>query len=97
MTEAGDIHLADLNDERRWQVLVVSSRRFNAASGRVLVAPEVSSVPGEVLAPWRISIDGSVYALDLLRSLPTERLLDRLGRAPASAMSLVQRAVANIT
>ena len=41
MTDAGDIHLADLNEECRRHVLVVSNRRFNRLSGRVLVAPEL--------------------------------------------------------
>ena len=41
MSEAGDIYLADLDEERRRRVLVVSNARFNRAAERVLVAPEL--------------------------------------------------------
>ncbi len=77
MIRSGDIHLADLNDEVRRRVLIVSNDRFHAMSGRVLVAPEVPVEIDEVLFPWRVRIDDAVYAVDLLRSLPMERLLER--------------------
>ena len=48
MIEAGDVHLADLNEERRRHVLVVSNGRFNRLSGRALVAPEITGDPDEV-------------------------------------------------
>lgn len=97
MTDAGDIYLADLNEERRRRVLVVSSRRFHQLSGRVLVAPQIDSDPDEVAFPWRIQVDGVVYAVDLLRSLAVERLLDRTDRAPAPAMDATRRALRTIT
>ncbi|MEL7207053.1 MAG: type II toxin-antitoxin system PemK/MazF family toxin [Actinomycetota bacterium] len=97
MTEAGDIHLADLNEERRRQVLVVSNHRFNLLSGRVLVAPEITGGPDEVPFPWRIAVADTVFAVDLLRSLPAGRLLDRTGRAPEAVMDAVRGAVLNIT
>ena len=93
MTDAGDIHLADLNEECRRHVLVVSNRRFNRLSGRVLVAPELRGEPDDVAFPWRVEVDGTVYAVDLLRSLPADRLLDRTDRAPAATMAAVRRAV----
>lgn len=96
MIDAGDVHLVDLNEERRRRVLVVSTRRFAQLSGRVLVAPEVFGAPDEVPFPWRIEADGAVFAVDLLRSLPTARLLDRTARAPADAVRAVRRVVANI-
>lgn len=96
MTDAGDIHLADLNDERRRKVLVVSNRRFHRASGRALVAPAISGEPDEVPFPWRIEVDGEVYAVDLLRSITTGRLLDRVGVAPHEAVLAARRAVVNI-
>jgi mRNA-degrading endonuclease toxin of MazEF toxin-antitoxin module len=94
---AGDIHLADLNEERRRRVLVISNGRFHSVSGRALVAPEVIGEPDEVPFPWRVEVDNGVYAVDLMRSLPVERLLDRIDRAPAVAMAVVRRALLNIT
>lgn len=97
MIRSGDIHLADLNDEIRRRVLIVSNDRFHAMSGRVLVAPEVPVEAGEVLFPWRVRIDETVYAVDLLRSLPTTRVLERTDRAPVAAMASVRRALLHIT
>ncbi len=97
MIEAGDIYLADLNEEIRPRVLVVSNARFNRAADRVLVAPELSDEPDEVPFPWRVSVDDAVFAVDLLRSLPIARLLDCTGRATHATMLNVQRAVLNIT
>lgn len=96
MTDAGDIHLADLNDERRRKVLVVSNRRFNRVAGRALVAPAISTGPDEVPFPWRIEVDGDVFAVDLLRSITLDRLLDRVGGAPHEAVLAARRAVVNI-
>ena len=97
MTDAGDIHLADLNEERRRRVLVISNSRFQRASGRALVAPEIIGEPDEVPFPWRVQVDDAVYAVDLVRSLPVARLLDRTDRAPSTAMAAVRRALLNIT
>jgi len=97
MIVAGDVHLSDLNDEERRRVLVVSNRRFHDASRRALVAPELFGEPDAVAFPWRVEVNGVVFALDLLRSLPIERLLDRVDRASASAMAAVERTLTNIT
>jgi mRNA-degrading endonuclease toxin of MazEF toxin-antitoxin module len=97
MTEAGDVHLADLNEEHRRHVLVVSNLHFNRLSGRALVAPEITGDPDEVPFPWRVEVDGAVFAVDLVRSLPADRLLDRTSRAPVTAMRDVRRALLNIT
>jgi len=94
---AGDVHLADLNEERRRRVLVISNDRFHRLSSRVLVAPEILGTPDEVPFPWRVQIEEAVYAVDLVRSLPIDRLLDRTDRAPAAAMAIVRRALLNIT
>jgi hypothetical protein len=48
--ESGDIHLADLREERRRRVFVISNARFDAMRGRVLVAAEIERGPDEVLA-----------------------------------------------
>jgi mRNA-degrading endonuclease toxin of MazEF toxin-antitoxin module len=97
MINAGDIHLADLNDEVRRRVLVVSNARFNSMSNRVLVAPEIAVDPDEVPFPWMVKVDDATYSIDLLRSLPTDRLRHRTDRAPATAMASVRRALLNIT
>jgi mRNA-degrading endonuclease toxin of MazEF toxin-antitoxin module len=97
VTDCGDIHLADLNEVRRRRVLVISNDRFHRASGRVLVAPEVFGDADEVSFPWRVQIEDGVYAVDLVRSLPMSRLLERLDRAPAAAMVAARRALLHIT
>lgn len=96
MSDAGDIHLADLNVERRRHVLVVSNRRFNRLSERVLVVPEITGPPADLAFPWWVEADGVVFAVDLIRSIPGDRLLDRTGRAPASVMGQIQRTLARI-
>lgn len=95
--ESGDIYIAGLSDERRRRVLVVSSSRFNRLAERALVAPELGGPLDEVSDPWRIGIEGGVFAVDFTASLPTERLLERVGRAPADAVLQVRRALLAIT
>lgn len=95
--DAGDIYLADLNDEVRRRVLVASTGQFTRFTGRVLVAPEVPRVEGEVLYPWRVDSGAGVFAVDLLRSLPAERLLEQTGRATPPAIERVRRAIGHIT
>lgn len=97
MIEAGDIHLADLHESRRRQVLVVSNVRFIRLSGRVLVAPEILGGPDAVPFPWRVEVAEAVFAVDLLSGLPADRLLERTGQAPGAAMDAVRRALLNIT
>ena len=97
MIDAGDIFLADLTEELRRRVLVISTDRFHRASGRAMVAPEVLGEPAEVPFPWRVQVEDGVYALDLARTLPIDRLLDRSDRATATTMATVRRALFNIT
>lgn len=97
MIDAGDIFLADLNEERRRRVLVMSTDRFHRASGRAIVAPEVLGEPDDVPFPWRVQVEDGVYAVDLARTLPIDRLLDRTDRASAAAMVTVRRAIISIT
>lgn len=93
MISAGDVHRADLNEERRRLVLVVSNAKFNKLADRVVVVPQVFEAPDEVPFPWRVEFDGAVFAVDLMRTLPTDRLLRRTGRAPESAMIAVRTAI----
>jgi mRNA-degrading endonuclease toxin of MazEF toxin-antitoxin module len=96
VTEAGDIHLADVDQKRRLHVLVVSSGKFTRLSGRVVVAPAVPGEPDEVPFPWRIAAEGHVFAVDLLRSIPADRLLERVGRVTPSVAASVQRVIRHI-
>lgn len=97
MIHAGDIHLADLRDERRWVVLVVSNDRFHRMSDRVLVAPGIEVDDDEILPPWYIRVDGAVFALDMVRSIPAARLLKRTGRASSVDVERVRRTLRLIT
>ena len=97
MIHVGDIHVADLGDERRWPVLVMSNDRFHRTSQRRLVAPGLQVGDDEVLPPWHIRIGEYVYAVDLLRSVPASRLLDRVDRAPSVDIERARRALRQIT
>lgn len=97
MTEPGDIYLADLNFETRIQVLVVSPTRFSSSSGRTLVVPQIPGDPDEVQPPWRIEIGGAVFGVDLLRSIPVDRLLTKVSQASFDEFKKVQRAVRHLT
>lgn len=97
MIDAGDIHLADLNEEVRRRVLVISNVRFHRLSGRVFVVPEILAPPDDVPDPWRIEIADGVYGVDLTRSMPITRVLERVDRAGAGDMVAVRRALRAIT
>ncbi len=97
MIQPGDIYLADLNEEVRRRVLVVSNARFANASGRAVVIPEIVGPIEEVPLPWRIDVEDGIFAVDLLRSIPTERLLEQRGRASFPAMVKIRRAIVHIT
>ncbi|HMQ25367.1 MAG TPA: hypothetical protein PKA98_05225, partial [Acidimicrobiales bacterium] len=75
----------------------LSSHRFARLSHRVLVAPEVFGAPDDVPFPWRIEVDGAVFAVDLLRSLSADHLLEQTGRAPADAVRRARQALHAIT
>jgi mRNA-degrading endonuclease toxin of MazEF toxin-antitoxin module len=88
--EVGDIHLVDVNQVQRCHGLVVSNGRFHRLSGRVVIAPAVPGETDEVPFPWRIGAEGTVFAIDLLRSIPAERVLERVGRVTPSVAATVQ-------
>jgi mRNA-degrading endonuclease toxin of MazEF toxin-antitoxin module len=95
--EQGDVHVVDLGDGVRLRVVVLSDERFTRASGRAIVAPALEPVDSEVLDPWRVRSGGDVFALDLLRTLSVDRLLDRVDRVPAPAVERMRRAIRHIT
>jgi mRNA-degrading endonuclease toxin of MazEF toxin-antitoxin module len=78
-------------------VLVLSTARFHEYTGRAIVAPGVALAPLADEMPWRITVGEHVFAVDLLRSVPTDRLLERAGRADAGAVRRAQRAIRAIT
>jgi len=47
--------------------------------------------------PWRVVLDQQIFAVDFLRSVPTDRLVERVGRTPASAVRAARRALLAIT
>jgi mRNA-degrading endonuclease toxin of MazEF toxin-antitoxin module len=83
--DAGEIYLADLNEELRRKVVVVSSERFAQASHRVMIVPEISG-PDPIGFPWRVASADAVFAVELLQSLDADRLLERVGRVTPKAM-----------
>ena len=95
--DIGDIYDADLNEERRRRVLVVSSARFNQLSGRAVVVPAEHGPPDDVLDPWRVPVESAVFAVDHVRSVPTARLLEQVDRAPIDAVNRIRRALRAIT
>jgi len=97
MSEPGDICLVDLGDEQRHPVMIASTSRFSQLSGRVLVVPEISSPPDEVPFPWRIETDQGVFAVDLMLTVASERLLEHAGRANAAATTRMRRALRQIS
>lgn len=96
MIEAGDIHLADVNQEQRVPVLVLSTGKFGRLSGRAIVAPAVPGEPDEVPFPWRVEAEGHVFAVDLLRSIPIDRLLERVDRVTPRQAAALQRVTRHI-
>lgn len=95
--DVGDVYHADLNEERRRRVVVLSSAQFTRLSGRVIVVPEIRGPADDVLDPWRIPVDGTVYAVDHVRSVPATRLLERVDRMPIGAVDGFRRALRAIT
>lgn len=61
-----------------------------------MVIPEISIEADEFLHPWRIEVEDSVFAVDLLHSIPIDRLLETVGRAPAGPLEEVRRAIRHI-
>ncbi len=93
IADTGDIYLAAVHDEQRRRVLVMSSPRFHALSGRAVIAPAGSAQP----FPWRIAHDTDVFAIDLLQTIATDRLLDRLGHVPEPVLRTARQALRLIT
>ena len=74
----------------------MSNARFHRLSDRALVAPEEVAPPAEVAAPWSVEAAGAMFAIDLVRSVPLERLLEVVGGASVAEARRAQRALSAI-
>jgi len=81
--------IADLNQEVRLPVLVLSNRQFHQLTGWALVAPKVQTVPH----PWRIDHAGETYAVDLARTVSLDNLGEVVATASVSAQNRAMRAL----
>jgi hypothetical protein len=63
----------------------------------VLVAPGIDVDGDEILPPWIIRIGNDAFALDLLRSIPSSRLLERTSRASSVELQRARLALREIT
>ena len=97
MIDAGDIHLADINQEQRRLVLIVSNKRFNVLSGRAIVAPEYVGPQPEIVVPRRVDVGGTTFPVDRLMTVSLDPLLDRTDRASAASMATARQAALQIT
>ena len=93
MSDVGDIHLADLGGGRRRRVLVLTSLRFHRQAGRAVVAPAVVVSAADPQPPWRIVVGPDIFAIDALRSIDLEQLLEPIGRADRQACAAARRAL----
>lgn len=76
MPTDGEVWIADLGEEIRRRVLVLSDARLHQIANRAVVAPMSTKVPDS--APWFVDAGDDEYAnVHLIRSLPVARLLER--------------------
>lgn len=97
MTDIGDIYVADLRGEQRKRVAVVSTRRFSTLTGRALVAPEIPPEPAIGPNPWRMEYETTTFAIDFVRTIPVESLLERVDRLSGAAVESGRRALRHVT
>lgn len=97
MIDAGDVYLADIGGGGRRRVLVLTTSRFHRRADRAIVAPEITVGATGVQPPWRVSVGDALFALDALRTIDTDQLLERVDRAGANAASAARRALIAIT
>jgi len=76
MPTDGEVWIADLGEEIRRRVLVLSDARLHQIANRAVVAPMSTKVPDS--APWFVDAGDDEYAnVHLIRSIPVARLLER--------------------
>jgi len=76
--EPGSVWVADLGDEARTSVMVLSQSRFNGVGISVVVAPAVIGELGRTPPTWIDDGEGTLYAVEHLVTTPAERLLELL-------------------
>ena len=85
MPTDGEVWIADLGDEIRRRVLVLSDARLHQLANRAVVAPMSTEVPDA--APWFVDAGDDEYAnVHLIRSIPVARLLERARAVDHRAM-----------
>ena len=90
---AGEIWLADVGDEQRRLVYVISDDRFQVLADRALVAPVLDEMPS-ASRPWHVAVLGQrAIAVNLLATTPVERLLERIDTAGHETLRRVRHAV----
>jgi mRNA-degrading endonuclease toxin of MazEF toxin-antitoxin module len=94
---AGDIWLADRGDETRRLVFVISDVHFHRLAERAVVAPVLDSLPSSP-RPWHVPVlvDRAI-AVNLLATVPVDRLLERVDHAGSETLRRVRRAVQALT
>ncbi len=95
--DPGSVYVADVGQERRIRVVVLSNGRYNRHAARVVVVPQFDGPPDGVPSPWRVSDGDRVYAVDFVLSLATERLLEVDGHVSASTLRRLRDVLLRIT
>jgi mRNA-degrading endonuclease toxin of MazEF toxin-antitoxin module len=86
------LYLADVGEDRRRRVLVVSGPRFGATAQRAVVVPEIGFDPDLPLSPWRVPFEETAaLAVDRLTTVPTDVLHHQVGQLPISETQQVRR------
>jgi hypothetical protein len=86
--------LADVGENRRRRVLVVSGPRFGATAGRAVIVPEIGISPDLPLSPWRVPFEETAaLAVDRLTTVPTDVLHQQVGDLPISETRQVRRLI----
>lgn len=91
---AGEVWLVDTGGEIRRPVYVVSDERFHRLAGRAVVAPVIGDA--QPRWPWEIALDDRIIAAHQLRTIHTDRLLERVERHDFDVLRQVRRAVREI-
>ncbi len=77
--------------------MVLTSIRFHRLAGRAIVAPAVVVSAADPQPPWRIAVGSDLFALDALRTVDLEQLLESVGRADRQACTAARSALQAIT
>jgi mRNA-degrading endonuclease toxin of MazEF toxin-antitoxin module len=93
---AGEFWLADRGEGSRRVVFVISDTRFHRLAERAVIAPVLDEMPA-VPRPWHVRLEGRAIAVNLVSTISTDRLLERVERAGFETLRRVRHALAQIT